>query len=155
MKSFTIKLTLLLICATIYYGEAGKKYGVVIPDCQTLSTGEVFWSPKTNIKKCPSAAICPKGHKLHEDKIGEKRVCCCLFKNVTQCPNCEMAYANRMPLWYWFNVQQNRTKGPEDGVCPTDKVKRILIEQGKPNKCCCEPRTSPFVPKEMKERRKP
>lgn len=155
MKSFTIKFIFLIICVTIYCGDARKKYGVVIPDCQLLSNGDVFWSPKQLTKKCSSAAICAKGLTLHEETIGDKRVCCCLLKNVTKCPNCEMAYANRMPLWYWFNVQMNRTNGPSDGVCPEDRVKRILIETGKPTKCCCEPRTSPFVPKEMKERRKP
>lgn len=154
MKSLKIKFIFLIICAFVYCCEARKKYGIVIPDCQLLSNGDVFWTPKMATQKCSSAAICVKGHKLHEETIDDKKLCCCMLKNVTQCPNCEMAYANRMPLWYFFNVQMNRTKGPEDGVCPDDKVKRILIETGKPTKCCCEPRTSPFVPKEMKERRK-
>lgn len=158
MKSFVIKLIFLIICVIMHYSCDAKKkvrYGIEVPICQILSNGQIFWSPKDASARCPKEALCHKHHRLYKEKIGRINACCCQLKNLEKCPNCEMAYANRMPLWYWFNVQMNRTNGPADGICDGDRVKRILEETGKPTKCCCEPRSSPFVPKEMKERKKP
>lgn len=138
----------------IHHGDARSKSGVVVSKCQLLSNGEVLWGPKTTKKQCTYAPICLSGYKLAKNIIDDKRYCCCKLDKIEQCPNCEMAYASRMPFWYWFNIQVKVTNGPKDGFCKPERVKRIFMEEGKADKCCCEPRTSPFVPKDMKEIRK-
>lgn len=156
MKTFTINFFLLILCLIIHFGEAAiSKSGIMAKDCQLLSDGEVFWGPKILKKQCPQGPLCLNGYTLAKTIIDEKRFCCCKLRKITQCPNCEMAYAHKMPFWYWFNVQFSRTNGPKDGFCKPERVKRILMEEGKDDKCCCEPRNSPFVPKDMKEYRKP
>lgn len=155
MKTFTIKSFLLILCLNIHCGDAISKSGIIPKTCQLLSDGEVFWGPKITRKQCPLTPVCMEGFKLAKTIINEKRYCCCQLKKITQCPNCEMTYAYKMPFWYWFNVQISRTNGPKDGFCKPERVKRILMEEGKADKCCCEPRNSPFVPKDMKEYKKP
>lgn len=129
------------------------KSGIVASKCQLLSNGEVFWGPKALKHKCPPTPLCLAGTALVKNIVDGRRHCCCIIKDLKPCPPCEMTYASRMPFWYWFNVQVARIRGPPDGFCKPDRVKRILIEKGKSDVCCCEPRTSPFVPEEMKERR--
>lgn len=156
MKKFTIKIFFsLILCFVIHNCDARRKSGVVVPKCQLLSNGQIFWGPKTTKRECTLAPLCISGYKLAKNIIDNKRYCCCELIEITQCPNCEMAYAHKMPFWYWFNVQVKVNKGPKDGFCKPDRLKRILMEEGKVDKCCCEPRNSPFVPKEMKEIRKP
>lgn len=152
----TIKISLLILCIAFCYCNAKKLLsGIMAKKCQLLSNGDVFWGPKALKRSCPIMPLCGPGFKLAKHRVEDKRYCCCQQRDLSQCPNCEMAYANRMPFWYWFGIQVNRTNGPVDGFCKSDRVKRILMEEGKPDKCCCEPRTSPFVPKEMRERRIP
>ncbi len=137
----------------LIFAFVNVSFCVMMEECQILSNGDIFWNPKASSQRCPGAVRCPKGQKIHIEKIEKIRVCCCILEILTVCPDCAMAYANRMPFPYWFNVQMEKVNGPEDGLCSSDKVKRIMMEEGKPNNCCCEPRNSPFVPKEMRLRR--
>jgi hypothetical protein len=57
-----------------------------------------------------------------------------------------MSMARKQTFSEWID-QHLEMDGPPEGLCKNGKLKRIFIpnEDGKQDKCCCEPRNSPFI----------
>lgn len=122
-----------------------KKCGIPTPKCQIMTNGQVFWSKDYNTS-CSLAPICPPGYKLHKTRIGNLRACCCRFKILKECPDCDMSFARNQTFSQWIDMHLER-EGPPEGLCKGGKLKRIFIpnEPGKKDKCCCEPRSSKYI----------
>lgn len=137
----------LMLCIVINTAVEGKrkKCGTNAENCMLLQTGEIFWLPEAT-SKCPNLAMCPSGYSLRKQKFGELRACCCLLKNINQCPDCDMSKAGRVPYNVWFDDHLHRS-GPPDGTCPIGTYKRQFLRHGlnEVEKCCCEPKNSPYL----------
>lgn len=146
MKVF-LSFVLLLFYAVHSIGGR-KKCGVLADKCMLLSTGNVYW-PTTWKKNCNSTPICQNGYilqkKIIEQGSQKVRACCCLLKRIEQCSFCDMSLEKQQTLPQWIEMHQRKT-GPQDGSCPETHVKRIFF--GGPlqlDKCCCEPKDSPYL----------
>jgi hypothetical protein len=69
-----------------------------------------------------------------------------LCEYITDCPDCDMSMARKQTFSEWID-HHLEMDGPPEGLCKNGKLKRIFIpnEDGKQDKCCCEPRNSPFI----------
>lgn len=144
MKCSTASVILLFYIVNSSVGVKRKKYGYPVDKCILLSTGTVFW-PADWTTECKSIPICTSGYRLHKEMLGSLRACCCKLKRIELCPDCDMTNATEKSFSEWsdLNMSQN---GPLDGKCENGMLKRIFF--GEPNqldKCCCEPRDSPFM----------
>lgn len=142
------KLNLILvlcILAVLAVVEGSRmKCGSLQEKCVLLSTGKLFW-PSDWTTPCSLTPMCPSGYTLKKQMLGNLRACCCMLKNVQECPDCDMTGAGELSFFEWFDVHMQRN-GPPDGTCPSGKFKRIFF--GGPqqlDKCCCEPRNSPYL----------
>lgn len=132
---------ILLIC--VAKAIAVKKCGIVADKCQLLINGDVFWPPDYN-KTCSAVSICVKGHALYQETIGDLRACCCKVRYINECPACNMTDANQQTFSEWID-QHLAMNGPSDGLCSDTTLKRIFLGgSNKLDKCCCEPKDSPF-----------
>lgn len=140
-------LNLILVLCTMMATVESKynKCGEMQETCVLLSNGNLFW-PSDWTKSCSLTAMCPPGYYLKKQMLGKLRACCCMLRNIVQCPDCEMRRANQISFSDWFDWNISRN-GPPDGTCPSSKVKRILFGKGlnQLDKCCCEPLDSPFL----------
>lgn len=137
-----------VLCVLFFQSSHELKYkcGMATEKCQILSNGKVFW-PKDFNKTCPLAPLCSPDYRLHKVRLGNLRACCCRYKTIEICPDCVMKTRDfNFSEWIDFHLSKNFT-GPPEGKCSNGKVKRIFIpnEKGKADKCCCEPRTSPYI----------
>lgn len=144
MKSLASIVIFLCVLIEISSGLK-RKCGIPTPKCQLLANGNVFFSNDYN-KSCSTAPICPPGYILHRTRIGELRACCCRYENLKECPDCDMTQCKELSFSEWIDFHLKRD-GPPEGICKNGKLKRIFIpnEQGKRDKCCCEPRNSPYI----------
>ena len=138
--------TILIVIFLLNQVFGGRyKCGLETPKCQILSNGKVYYS-KTYNTSCSLAPICPPDYKLHKTRIGKLRACCCRYKNMNVCPDCDMSQNGNFSEWIDLHLLRD---GPPEGICKGGKIKRIFIptEIGKKNqdKCCCEPRNSPYI----------
>lgn len=138
---------LVLLCVSISTTEAGlQKCGFLADRCILLADGSIFWPKDYNIQ-CNWTPICPREYKLHKQFIGKVHACCCLLRNIHQCPDCDMSLNNINSYYQWIERNLKRN-GPPDGKCPNGKLKRIFFGgPGKLDKCCCEPKDSLFAHK--------
>jgi hypothetical protein len=125
--------------------DARKKCGFVAEKCVLLSSGKVWW-PSDWTTQCSQAPICPSGYRLHKQMLGKLRACCCIIKHLNTCPDCDMSqHFTRESFHEWIELNANRN-GPQDGICRPGMMKRIFFgEPGTLDKCCCEPKDSPFI----------
>jgi len=142
---FCVNILILLCAATSISAIKRRRCGVVVDKCQLLTNGRVFW-PLDWKKECHATPICQPGYKLHKQVVGRLRSCCCVLKKIEYCPDCDMSDVEHQSFFEWIAVHLQRN-GPADGKCPDHKWKRIFNGEG-PNqldKCCCEPKDTPFV----------
>lgn len=134
----------LLLSFTTLIVEGRKKCGIKAENCLLLSTGKVFW-PSDWTENCSATPICPVGYVLEKKMIGRTRACCCALKRIEQCAFCDMSLVGQQTFFNWIESHLLKN-GPADGSCPGTHVKRIFF--GGPNqlnKCCCEPKDSPYL----------
>lgn len=143
MKFFVNILLLICVAKTVI---ARKKCGILAERCQLLTNGDLFW-PSDWTTECNPIPICPKGYALHKEMVGNLSACCCKVKRMSDCPDCDMTDAREESFTEWIDLHLERN-GPPDGICPNTKVKRIFFGGfNQLDKCCCEPKNSPFTNK--------
>lgn len=136
---------LLFICVTKTV-VGMKKCGILADTCQLLNNGEVFWPLDWNIQ-CNRIPLCPKGYALHKEILGDLRVCCCKVKRIHRCPDCDMSNVDNQSFSEWIDLNLEKN-APADGICDENMVKRIFLGRSNQlDKCCCEPKNSPFANK--------
>ena len=139
--------TILIVIFLLNHVLGGKyqKCGFETPKCQILSNGKIYY-PKSYNTSCSLAPICPPEYKLHKTRIGDLRACCCRYKSMATCPDCDMTKNGNFSEWIDLHLLRD---GPPEGTCKGGKIKRIFIPIGKGrkghDKCCCEPRNSPYI----------
>lgn len=147
MNYNTCNIFLLLLCAVnVNLVAAGlkNKCGIFADKCMILANGKIFW-PEDHSKKCSSVPICPSGYRLHKEDLDDLHVCCCVYKRLHECPDCDMSYKKRLNIFRWIELNLSRP-GPPEGKCLNGKLKRIFYGGFKRmDKCCCEPIDSPFL----------
>jgi hypothetical protein len=144
----TVVKLLVFLCAIkgiVFAVQERRKCGIPTEKCQIMTNGKVFWA-KDYDNPCPLAPICPPGYKLHKTRLGSLRACCCRYKNLQDCPDCDMTLAKKQSFGDWIDMHLKR-EGPPEGLCSNGKLKRVFIPNvaGQKDKCCCEPKTSPFI----------
>lgn len=143
MGSMKFFVNIFLLICVAKTAVAVRKCGIIADRCQLLTNGDMYWPPEFD-KECSSIPICPRGYRLHREMIGDLPACCCKVKRIDYCPDCDMANANKMTFSEWIDLHLARN-GPGDGLCEDSKVKRIFFgDFNQLDKCCCEPRNSPF-----------
>ncbi|CRK95609.1 CLUMA_CG009068, isoform A [Clunio marinus] len=138
-----IILFLSIVLPTVL-GKKSSKCGIIADKCMLLSTGKIFW-PSNWDKNCSSIPICPAGYRLHKEKLGDIRACCCLLTKIVECPDCEMPKNKNVTFEKWVKLHLDKN-GPQDGKCSDGKMKRIFFaDADQLDKCCCESKDSPFI----------
>lgn len=142
---FNIYYMILLFCmATKVAGGRYKKSGIAPEKCMLLANGNVFW-PANYTTPCNPVPKCSGSYKLHKQILGDLRACCCLYRRIKTCPDCDMSRAKKQTQFQWVEMN-SRLNGPPDGKCLDGKIKRIFLGgAGKLDKCCCEPPDSPYL----------
>jgi hypothetical protein len=141
----TVNIVLLLCVVNSITAVKRKKCGILVDKCELLTSGKVFWS-QDYATECNHIPICPSGYRLHKQMLGKLRACCCVLKHLSNCPDCDMTkYTTRQSFFEWIEMHLDRN-GPQDGLCAAGLMKRIFFGGPKRlDKCCCEPRDSPFI----------
>lgn len=142
---FYIYFIILLFCVVITINaKKKKKCGNLAEKCMVLSNGDVFW-PSDYSTQCVHLPMCPTGYKLHKKTFGSVQACCCIYRRMKVCPDCDMSVAKKISYYQWIEMNMSRN-GPPDGKCEDGKMKRIFFgKSSKLDKCCCEPPTSRFL----------
>jgi hypothetical protein len=144
MKTLLFVHIVFLVSCVFDCTSARKRCGILAETCQLLSNGKVFW-PLQDVKECPMTPVCHSGYILSKTRIGDLRACCCKLEKIEQCPYCDMSKMRYASFTQFFDDHIDKELLPPDGTCPPRFYKRIFIETGKPDKCCCEPYYSPYL----------